>query len=145
MKVCLSHAVCVVCLVLYPSLSDGSTSYDLFLTLRQDARGWSCSPDMNRDGLFTVSDIRLLTSCIFYYPGDALIYSRLERPGQFATFFELSSEAYGGRLSLFVSLAAWGIVALGVLGIWAVSFGSYYAFKDQARKRRIQRKGAKCG
>jgi len=86
-------------------------------------RQWELVSDMNGDGFITISDVWAWVGWVFYYPGDIAIYSMNSiREGalllnNYARFFETTPPQYGGWVSFFISLAAWGFLSLMVLGM----------------------------
>jgi len=110
---------------------------------RQIIRGsrlWSCRKDMNGDGKFTVSDIPLLIQCVFFYPGDSLIYNLLLEKSNKATFFELTPESYGGKFSFVASFVVWvAALLVAILGIIAyllmeMQISTWWENRKQGRK-----------
>ena len=74
---------------------------------------WSLLKDMNRDGVFTISDIGSWVSYIFFAPGDGFIYLILKFFPDVATFLEYSVADYGGISSGIISSIVWLIVIIG--------------------------------
>lgn len=77
-----------------------------------DSDRWQFSRDMNRDGVFTISDIWLWFQWIFFLPGDALLAATMSNQW-LATFLEITPLNYGGWLSGIVSAIAW-VILLGI-------------------------------
>jgi hypothetical protein len=63
---------------------------------------------MNRDGMFTISDVLGWIKHIFWYPGDQVVVFVLSFK-RFSNFFELTPTWCRGWFSLFVSLLVWWI------------------------------------
>src|SRR5258706_7807713 len=75
---------------------------------RGSVRGWTCYGDMNDDGAFTISDVGLSMKCVFFYPGDLLLYLIMHAYNTtIARFFEATPAAYGGTFSELVSVVVW--------------------------------------
>ena len=83
-----------------------------------DAR-WVIAMDMNCDGAFTISDVKLWLLWLFFVPGDGLLWLLMQFP-EAAVFLELMPDAYGGWFSGIVSAIGW-LIALIVLGSIAVA------------------------
>lgn len=75
---------------------------------------WSFIADMNYSGSITISDVWLWVKWIYFYPGDLLLYLIMNRTPHLASFFEISIDNYGGKLSGMMSVIAW-IVLLTIL------------------------------
>lgn len=75
---------------------------------------WSLLLDMNRDGIFTISDIWSWVSYGFFAPGDGLIFLLLDIFPDGAAFLEYSVTDYGGISSGIISFVAWSIVFIGL-------------------------------
>lgn len=71
-----------------------------------DAPRWQAVADLNRDGLFTITDLFLWCFWLFYVPGDVVVSVLLQFEGP-TRFFELYSESYGGLGSLTLSGLYW--------------------------------------
>lgn len=67
---------------------------------------WQPLMDMNRDGLFTITDLFYWCFWLFYLPGDVVLSVLLQFDGP-SRFFELYSESYGGLGSLVMSSLYW--------------------------------------
>ena len=67
--------------------------------------------NMNRDGIFTISDVGAWIGWLFFYPGDLVIYGILSIE-QLARFFEVTPAHYGGLFSFLFGLAIWPILLL---------------------------------
>ncbi len=67
--------------------------------------------NMNRDGIFTISDVGAWIGWLFFYPGDLVIYGILSIE-QLARFFEVTPAHYGGLFSFLFGLAIWPIPLL---------------------------------
>jgi hypothetical protein len=64
--------------------------------IQQEARGrWFIAKDMNCDGVFTISDVRLWLEWEFFLPGDGLLWA-LMRWQEAAIFLELTPADYCG-------------------------------------------------
>ena len=77
----------------------------------------SFSTDMNADGSFTFTDVRLWIVQAFFIPGDVAIWVMLTYAPWLGRFLELGSSSYGGLFSAIVSVASWlfGFVMIGAL------------------------------
>lgn len=71
--------------------------------------------DVNGDGRFSIADAGPWLLDILVIPGDALIYLLLTYAPDVAEFLELSSDSYGGAVSIWVSVIIW-LAALFVVG-----------------------------
>jgi hypothetical protein len=71
--------------------------------------------DLNGDGKFSIADVVPWLLDILVIPGDALIYLLLTYAPDAAEFFELSSDDYGGAVSLWASVLIW-LAALIIVG-----------------------------
>ena len=74
---------------------------------------WSFLLDMNRDGVFTISDIWVWVSFVFFAPGDGLIYLVLNSFPDVGTFLEYSVADYGGISSGIISFVVWLCLIIG--------------------------------
>ena len=77
---------------------------------QMEAGRWFIAPDMNCDGLVTISDVGLWLEWVFFLPGDGLIWFLMQLE-PIATFLEMTSESYGGWGSGLISGAVWLIGA----------------------------------
>lgn len=70
--------------------------------------------DLNGDGLFTISDLKLWFGEAFYLPGDWLIWLVATHWPVVAQFLEIGVADYGSLLSAFVSAGAWIALVIAV-------------------------------
>ena len=75
---------------------------------------WSLLLDMNRDGLFTISDIWSWVSYGFFAPGDGFIFLVLNSFPDVGTFLEYSVADYGGISSGIISSVVWLSIFIGI-------------------------------
>lgn len=82
-----------------------------------EAAWLSLSRDMNGDGQFTLTDVRLFLAELFFLPGDAILWLVLRYAPGLGRFLELGPDSYGGLLSAMLSAAVWlfAIVMLGAV------------------------------
>lgn len=73
---------------------------------------WDALMDMNRDGIFTVTDLFYWCFWLFYLPGDVVISVLMQLPGPTA-FFELRGDSFGGFGSLIMSSIYWWLMGGG--------------------------------
>ncbi len=73
-----------------------------------EAERWHLYFDMNRNGLFTISDVLRWFVWLFYFPGDFILQILMEAHIT-RVFFELSAESYGNIGSLLLSVICWWI------------------------------------
>jgi hypothetical protein len=78
--------------------------------MNYDPRIWKFLADMNYDGLVTISDVWLWFKWLFFYPGDFIILYTIKILAPLATFFEISTDNYGGWLSGILSIISWLII-----------------------------------
>ena len=78
---------------------------------------WRWAQDLNGDGRITISEVWAWLGWLYYYAGDASVnvYNGFLQ-SDLAKFFEMTPAYYGGQLSWWVSLAAWGFLFLMFLG-----------------------------
>ena len=67
---------------------------------------WAAIADLNRDGIFTITDLFYWAFWLFYLPGDVVLTVLMQFNGP-ATFFELYADSYGGLGSLIMSSLYW--------------------------------------
>ncbi|SRR6266702_1334759 len=84
-----------------------------------NVREWSFVKDMNYDGSATISDVWLWFAWLYFYPGDLFLYVLMTRYAALATFFEITTESYGGAFSGLFSFFFWimAIVVLVIIGV----------------------------
>ena len=71
-------------------------------------RQWKPSIDMNFDGVFTIGDVGLWFSWLFFLPGDFVVWLCLESLRPIGTFFEMNPyDSYGGSFSGIFSGIIW--------------------------------------
>ncbi|MGD8340619.1 MAG: hypothetical protein PVH89_07535, partial [Gammaproteobacteria bacterium] len=63
--------------------------------------------DINGDGTFTIADLGPWLLDILVIPGDALIYLVITYAPELAEFLELTTEDYGGGVSIWASIVIW--------------------------------------
>lgn len=73
---------------------------------------WQVMMDLNRDGMFTVTDLFFWCFWLFYLPGDVVISVLMQLPGPTA-FFELRGDSFGGIGSLMMSSLYWWLMGGG--------------------------------
>jgi len=72
--------------------------------------------DMNGDGVQTISDVWLMLSAAYHWPGRWSVEAMSQNP-QTALFLELNAASCGGWLSFALSTAAWVLVLLALASI----------------------------
>lgn len=87
-------------------------------------RNWNLRRDMNFDGNFTISDVKLFAESVYFYPGDLII--KLINGTEIGAFLEISHKNYGGMLSALLSLAVWCIVGVLLFRI-CISIRNFFA------------------
>lgn len=81
-------------------------------------RQWDFVADMNGSGSVTVSDVWLWIKWVYFWPGDAFIDVMIRNFPTIAAFFELSTNKFGGPLSLFLSFGLWIVAIVLFVLIW---------------------------
>jgi hypothetical protein len=84
---------------------------------RSDGRQWGFLTDMNRDGQLTIRNVKAIAHWLFFYPGDLVIYGVRTYLQGLAAFFGISSQSYGGMVSLLLSIIGWPLVTFLVYGL----------------------------
>ena len=83
--------------------------------------------DVNRDGVFTVTDIGLWLQNVFFLPGDWLIWAMLRYAPELGRFLEVDARAYGSTVAALLSVFSW----LGII-VFIMTTSHYLAAIDRA-------------
>lgn len=77
---------------------------------------WTLVRDMNRDGMFTITDVLHWVGYVFHVPGDGFFYLLMKGFPSLTAFLEVTAVSYGGYasgiISVFVWLIAWVVFAV---------------------------------
>ena len=71
--------------------------------------------DLNDDGAFTLTDLRIWFAELYFMPGDWLLWFLAAKLPAVAGFLDLGAGDYGGSVSGVVSACAWFLLAIGML------------------------------
>ena len=100
-----------------------------------DGRQWGFHTDMNGDGRLTIRDAAAIVHWIYFYPGDLVICGVRTYLYNFAAFFEITSDWYGGVVSFLLSIIGWPLVAFSIYGVTFLP-GVVYGYFNKARASR---------
>ena len=91
--------------------------------------------DLNGDGLFTITDVKILITTIYFFPGNFMIASIAEAPG-IAQFFELqpAREYFNGFAAGALSAGFWLFVIFVLIGLIAGVVEFAAAVRENTRR-----------
>ncbi len=105
--------------------------------MKYNLRVWKFVPDINYDGVVTISDVWLWFKWLFFYPGDGLIYLMITKTPKVAQFLEISYKNYGGILSGVISFFSW--IIFFILLKYVISIPSIIEAKWENLKRKTSK------